>query len=218
MIIVKSEGANFHLKSEYSGILIRDNKDRERGQILNFRKKWRNGKRWYGFMIEAVCFDLGDTLIAEESVIHDSSGQAITANVIEDAFEVLKAIREGGYKVAIIANGDSNSCRNIIKVTGLQDYFDTIIISEEAGIEKPDQKIFNIALAKLDVKAENTVMVGNRIDADVIGANRIGMKSVWFKWNNRYKDEISNREERPDFIIKELAELPQLLSVKHQDL
>ena len=44
-------------------------------------------------MVEAVCFDLGDTLIAEESVIHDSSGQAITADVIEGALEVLEAIR-----------------------------------------------------------------------------------------------------------------------------
>jgi putative hydrolase of the HAD superfamily len=163
-------------------------------------------------MCEAICFDLGDTLVAEGTVIHDSSGQAIAANVIEGAFKVLKAIREDGYKVAIIANGDSNSCRNIIKVTGLQDYFDAIIISEEAGIEKPDQEIFNIALAKLGVKAENAVMVGNRIDADIIGANRIGMKSIWFKWNNRYEDKISDQKERPNFIIKELVELPQLLN------
>jgi len=163
-------------------------------------------------MLEAVCFDLGDTLISEESVTHDSSGQAITANAVEGALKVLKVIRKHGYKVAIIANGDSNSCRNIINVTGLQDYFDAIIISEEAGSEKPDQEIFKIALAKLGVKAENAVMVGNRIDADIVGANRIGMKSVWFKWNNRYEDKIDSQEERSDFIIKELAELPQLLS------
>lgn len=163
-------------------------------------------------IVEAVCFDLGDTLIAEGSVIYDSSGQAISANVIVGAFEVLKAVREDGYQVAIIANGDSNSCRNIINATGLQDYFDAIIISEEAGVKKPCEEIFNIALAKLGVKAESAVMVGNRIDADVIGANRGGMKSVWFKWNNRYEDKISNRVERPDFTIKELAELPQLLT------
>ena len=151
-------------------------------------------------------------MIAEESVSHDSSGQAITASVVMGVFEVLKAIKEDRYKVALIANGDSYSCRNIVKTTGLQDYFDAIIISEEAGIEKPGQEIFKIALAKLGVKAENAVMVGNRIDADIIGANRIGMKSIWFKWNNRYEDKISNREERPDFIIRELPELPQLLS------
>ena len=71
-------------------------------------------------MIKAVCFDLGDTLVAEETVIHDSSGQAITANVIEGAFEALEAIRKDGYKVALVANADTTGARNIIKATGLE--------------------------------------------------------------------------------------------------
>ena len=74
-------------------------------------------------MIEAICFDLGDTLIAEETVIHNSCGQAITARVIEGVFEVL------------------------------EDYFDVIVISEEVGIEKPDKQVFQVALDKLGVEA-----------------------------------------------------------------
>ena len=163
-------------------------------------------------MIEAVCFDLGDTLVAEETVIHDSSSRAITADVIESAFKVLEAIRKDGYKVALVANADSASARNIIKATGLEDYFDAIIISEEVGIEKPGRRIFEIALAKLGVKAEKAAMVGNRIDADIVGANRTGMKSVWFRWNNRYSDAIQSSEVKPDFIISSLSELPSLLA------
>ncbi len=163
-------------------------------------------------MIKAICFDLGDTLIAEESVIHNSSGQATTAHVIHGTLEVLTAIRKGGYKVAMIANGDSAGARNIIKATGLQDYFDAIIISEEVGIEKPCRGIFDAALAKLGVKAENAVMVGNRIDADILGANRLGMKSVWFKWNARYSDTVESSQEKPDFTINSLYELPGILS------
>ena len=164
-------------------------------------------------MIKAICFDLGDTLIAEESVIHNSSGQATTAHVIHGALGVLAYIRKGGYKVAMIANGDSAGARNIIKATGLQDYFDAIIISEEVGIEKPCRGIFEAALAKLGVKAKNTVMVGNRIDADILGANRLGMKSVWFKWNDRYSDTIESSQEKPDFIINSLFQLPVLLAL-----
>ena len=48
---------------------------------------------------------------------------------------------------------------------------------------------------RLRGKAENAIMVGNRIDADIVGANRIGMKSVWFKWNNRYQETMSGEEE-----------------------
>ena len=53
-------------------------------------------------MIKAVCFDLGDTLVAEETVRHDSFGQAITADVIEDAFEILTKLTKAGYKAALI--------------------------------------------------------------------------------------------------------------------
>lgn len=163
-------------------------------------------------MIEAICFDLGDTLVAEETVIHNSCGQAITARVIEGVFEVLETMRKDGYRIAMIANGDSAGARNIINSTGLQDYFDAIIISEEIGIEKPDKRVFQVALDKLGVEAENAVMVGNRIDADIVGANRVGMKSVWFRWNDRYEEIIGSKDEKPNFIIKSLAELPGILS------
>ena len=85
---------------------------------------------------------------------------------------------------------------------------------EEVGIEKPDKQVFQVALDKLGVEAGNAVMVGNRIDADIVGANRVGMKSVWFKWNDRYEEIIASEDEKPDFIIKSLAELPGILSSK----
>jgi len=163
-------------------------------------------------VIEAVCFDLGDTLVAEETTVFDSSGQAISARPKEGAFEVLESVRKEGYKTCMIANGDSARIRRIIQATGLQDYFDSIVISEEAGVEKPYQRIFEIALDQLGVKPENAVMVGNMIDADILGANRMGMKSVWFKWNNRYSHTIDSSQEKPDFTIKSLLELPGLLA------
>jgi putative hydrolase of the HAD superfamily len=168
-------------------------------------------------MIESIFFDLGDTLVAEETTVYDSSGQAVTARVIEGAFEVLEAIRKEGYRIGMIANGDSASIRSIIEATGLQGYFEVIVISEEMGIEKPYQRIFEVALTKLGVKPENAVMVGNRIDADILGANRAGMKSVWFRWNGRYGDTIDSRQEKPDFTINSLFELPDLLALIRQN-
>jgi HAD superfamily hydrolase (TIGR01662 family) len=168
-------------------------------------------------MIESIFFDLGDTLVSEETTVYDSSGQAVTARVIEGAFEVLEAIRKEGYKIGMIANGDSASIRNIIEATGLQGYFEVIVISEEMGIEKPYQRIFKVALDGLGVKPENSVMVGNRIDADILGANRAGMKSVWFRWNGRYDDTIDSSQEKPDFTINSLFELPGLLALIRQN-
>jgi len=56
-------------------------------------------------------------------------------------------------------------------------------------------------------------MVGNKIDADILGANRAGMKSVWFRWNTRYSNTIDSSQEKPDFTINSLSELPGLLAL-----
>jgi FMN phosphatase YigB (HAD superfamily) len=163
-------------------------------------------------MFKAVCFDLGDTLVAEETVIHDSSGRAISAEVIKGAFEILKKLAKAKYKIALIANDeDAAGTRNIIIKTGLKEYFNTTVISGEVGVEKPDSKIFYVALNNLGVKAEDAVMVGNRIDVDIVGANRIGMTSVWLKWNNRYPASMDSCEEKPDFTIFHLLELNEVL-------
>ncbi len=163
-------------------------------------------------MIEAVCFDMGDTLVAEDSVVHDSFGGSITADVIEGVVGVLQAIKESGLKTAIIANGDSSGTGNIIDYCGLGEYFDAIVISDEVGVEKPAKGIFEAALKELGVRAENAIMVGNRIDADIVGANKMGMISVWFKWNNRYGETVSSEEEKPYFTINVLYQLLSILT------
>jgi HAD superfamily hydrolase (TIGR01662 family) len=164
-------------------------------------------------MIEAVCFDLGDTLVSEESIVHDEGGHALTASLVPGAREVLARTRKEKYKTALIANADGISARNVIASCSLEDYFDVMVISGEVGIEKPDTGIFHIALDRLGVRAGNAVMVGNRINADIHGAKQAGMKSVWFSWDDRYHDTIDSEDAVPDFVIHHLSELPGILNL-----
>lgn len=163
--------------------------------------------------IQAVCFDLGDTLVAEESVVHNAIGQSVAADVIQGTYEVLQGIRESGIKTALVTNGDSIGGRNLINYCKLEDHFDCIVISEEVGVEKPGSEIFETALNSLNVRPVNTVMVGNRIDADIVGANRMGLTSVWFKWNDRYEEAVESEEEKPDFTITRASELLEVLGL-----
>ena len=164
-------------------------------------------------MIEAVCFDLGDTLVSEGSIVHDDQGHALTASLVPGALEVLARTRKEEYKTALIANADGVSARNVIASCDLEDYFDVMVISGEVGIEKPDTRIFHLALDRLGIRAGNAVMVGNRIDIDVHGAKQAGMKSVWFSWNDRYPNTVDSKDDTPDFVIHHLSELPGILNL-----
>ena len=56
-----------------------------------------------------------------------------------------------------------------------------MIASAEEGVSKPDPRIFEIALGRADCKAEHAVMIGDRIDNDVVPAKKMGMKTVWIR-------------------------------------
>jgi len=71
--------------------------------------------------------------------------------------------------------------RMALKKIGLDQCFNIILTSVDADYDKPDEKIFLNALKALNVQPEEAVMVGNRISTDIVGANRIGMKTILFK-------------------------------------
>ncbi|WP_309493367.1 HAD-IIIA family hydrolase [Candidatus Hecatella orcuttiae] len=162
-------------------------------------------------MIKAVCLDLGDTLIDEESVVREPDGRALSGSPVQGAFQLLKALKEKGYRLALVCNGDSVGTRRVMASSGLTNSFDVVVISGDVGIEKPDPRIFQIALERLGVKPEEAVMVGNRVDADVVGAKRAGMRSILFKWNNRYPDSIDSEEKKPDFTVRSLDEVLKII-------
>ena len=60
-------------------------------------------------VIAAICFDLGDTLIAEETVVHNNLGQALSAEPVAHVPEVLETIQKQGYKIALIANANADA-------------------------------------------------------------------------------------------------------------
>ncbi len=164
-------------------------------------------------MIKAVLFDLGDTLIVEEAVGGRHLWE-VELQKIPYVDEVLRELKQR-YKLGIITNttvSREKQVRMALKRIGLEQYFDVILTSVDAGYDKPDEKIFLKALEALSVQPEEAVMVGNRIGTDIVGANRIGMKTVLFRWNERYPEEAESSSEQPTHTISSLKELPKVLS------
>ena len=77
-------------------------------------------------------------------------------------------------------------------------------------MKKPDLRIFRIALERADCKPEEAVMVGDRIDNDIIPANKIGMKTVWIRQGFGRFAEPETMEEQPDHTVISLTEITEL--------
>ncbi|MGE7881784.1 HAD family hydrolase [Bacillus sp. NPDC094077] len=86
-------------------------------------------------------------------------------------------------KVAIITNGSTERQKAKIINTNLNSCFDTIIISEEVGCSKPDKRIFELALNKLNVQPEDTLFVGDDLEKDIGGCHNANIKGIWFNPN-----------------------------------
>lgn len=97
-----------------------------------------------------------------------------------DAHSTLAALIDKGYKLGIIANQKLGT-EERLKSWDLRQYFDVIVASAEIGCAKPDKEIFEKAFELAGCTAEESVMVGDRLDNDIIPAKAIGMKTIWVK-------------------------------------
>ncbi|UUV20279.1 YjjG family noncanonical pyrimidine nucleotidase [Paenimyroides aestuarii] len=113
--------------------------------------------------------------IADQFVMHLPNHN----HVFDGAHTTLAALTKK-YRLHIITNGPDVVQERKLKNAHLTSYFQTITNSELAGVKKPHTAIFQYALKKAYVKAENSVMIGDSLQADIHGALNAGMQAVWF--------------------------------------
>lgn len=91
---------------------------------------------------------------------------------------------------------------------GIGKYFDLVIASADEGVEKPNTEIFKIALERANCLPENAVMVGDRIDNDILPAKKLGIKTVWLKQGfAKYQPE----SDVPDYTIQTLETISKVM-------
>jgi putative hydrolase of the HAD superfamily len=164
-------------------------------------------------VIRAILFDLGDTLVREESAGDKHMATASELEKVPFVDEVLQQLK-GKYKLGVVTNtsvSKEEDIRNALRRIELVEYFDVIVTSVDIGHDKPEEEIFRTALRRLGVKPAEAVMVGNRIKTDILGANRLGITTVHFKWNDRYPEEVESPLEKPDYAINSFGDLLNIL-------
>jgi putative hydrolase of the HAD superfamily len=103
-------------------------------------------------------------------------------HLFDGAIEILEYLKPN-YKLHIITNGFEKVQYLKIENSGIASYFSTITNSEMAGVKKPNPKIYEFALSLSQAKKETSVMIGDSIEADVIGALDFGIEAIFFNPN-----------------------------------
>ena len=123
-----------------------------------------------------------------------------------DAAEVLPLLARR-LRLALVTNGAPDLQHFKVDAAGLRPYFQTVVVTGEVGIGKPDPRPFRVALQRLGCEPARAAMVGNSLRADIAGAQRAGVRAIWL---NRDGDADAG-DVRPDATINSLRELSDLL-------
>ena len=108
----------------------------------------------------------------------------------------------------LLTNGSPDLQNTKLTITSeLVPYFEKIVISGAFGRGKPDAAIFEYALSLMDLKSDEAIMVGDNLMTDILGASRVGMKSVWINRHEKERNEVI-----PTYEITHLEELFSILN------
>lgn len=126
--------------------------------------------------------------------------------VVDGAHELMEYLRQQGYRMHMCSNGFYEVQFKKLASCGLRDYFDTIILSEDAGANKPSPLFFDYALSKSGACRDTTLMIGDNLQTDILGALSSGIDALYF---NRYPDYEAS--DKPTYTVTSLSEIMAVL-------
>lgn len=126
--------------------------------------------------------------------------------LVEGARDLMDYLKAQGYRMHMCSNGFHEVQYKKLRSCGLDGSFDTVILSEDAGFNKPAPQFFEYALRQSGAQREMTLMIGDNFNTDILGAKRAGLATAWF---NRYPDYPAT--EPIDYEVTSLRELMNIL-------
>jgi putative hydrolase of the HAD superfamily len=130
-----------------------------------------------------------------------------------DLHSVLDEIQNSDYRLGMISNaGNADNVQRLIDKVDIRKYFDPVLISSGVGLRKPHRLLFEAVLHTWQLPAEQVVMIGDMLHADVLGAQRAGMHQIWITAD---ADNESNRQNvtaiEPEATTDNLRDVPGLI-------
>ena len=130
------------------------------------------------------------------------------SGVVEGARELMDYLKSKGYRMHVTSNGFHEVQYKKLASCRLRDYFTTVILSEDAGANKPSKAFFDYALHRAQASPATTLMIGDNLETDILGALRAGLDAMLF---NRWSVPADQCPLSPTFVVDRLLDIRQIL-------
>jgi putative hydrolase of the HAD superfamily len=127
---------------------------------------------------------------------------------LPDAIGTVRWLKERGCLLGLVTNGAGPAQWKKIRRFGLAELFDTILVEGEVGFGKPDLRVYQLAMTRLNLAPRDTWMVGDNLEWDVVAPQKLGLFGVWIDRLGR--GLLPTTDIRPDRIVRALSDLQSL--------
>ncbi|MBM6646728.1 HAD family hydrolase [Bacillus sp. RIT 809] len=139
-----------------------------------------NGYTWKDKVYSTLLCEYNITTLTQEQLLHDYITNFQHHCIpFPNMNELLQQLKQRNIKIGIITNGFTEFQMSNLRALNVHTYTNTILVSEAERIKKPHPEIFQRALQKLNVKAEECLYVGDHPENDVLGSEQVGILGVW---------------------------------------
>jgi putative hydrolase of the HAD superfamily len=160
--------------------------------------------RWKRVWLALLDFKIADEKLAREIAVQFLEHLPNRKNLFPHTTEILEYLTQKNYVLHLITNGFDTIQHSKLKFSNLTAYFKEVITSERAGSLKPNKEIFEFALQLTNANVEESIMIGDNIEADIKGAMGAGLDTVFVN-HLRIKTEV-----QPTYTIYHLKELEEI--------
>jgi putative hydrolase of the HAD superfamily len=177
--------------------------ERHRRERVNMLRAWQN-------IVAHALEELGvpDDALAGAIARDFAARRRDRMRLYPEALDCLARLRAHGIPLGLVTNGDASQQRDKIERHGLGTFFDVIVIEGEFGVGKPHEAVYRHALGVLGARPEDSWMVGDHLEFDVQGAQRVGMRGAWIDRTNAGLPAGSAVQ--PDRVVRTLDELVEV--------
>jgi len=175
------------------------------------KEKGSNYDKHFNILTQRVFGEEKPLLIALGMITYHNVKFALL-RLFPDTMATLIYLKKNNYQLGVISNGLTiKQWEKLIRL-GLYHFFDDVITSQEAGSEKPDGEIFQMALDRMGCQAEQSVMVGNKFSDDILGATNAGMSAILVNSQlTEAEKELIEREGLKVDVVSDISQVKNIL-------